>query len=187
MEKKGRAVLVDLEKNDTKPLFRVAVRSDSEQGLLGLAFHEFCHAWAAYQLGDDTAKRQGRLLLSDWEDYVFFDGRAHKFDRVTFHIPEGTFDGAPWSFTSNDGRFEMTFKPIIDRHSAVDLKLLRSVQHQVFGRFSGTAVLDDGRRIRHHDGADRGPAENDELRDLDEHGNFAVVHHIASEHAPEDD
>ena len=81
------------------------------------------------------------------ENMIFFDGLAHKFDRVTFHIPEGTFDGAPWSFTSNDGRFEMTFEPIVDRHSAVDLKLLRSIQHQVFGRFSGTAVLDDGRRI----------------------------------------
>jgi Zn-dependent protease len=32
--------------------------------LLGLAFHEFCHAWAAYELGDDTAKRQGRLTLN---------------------------------------------------------------------------------------------------------------------------
>ncbi len=85
------------------------------------------------------------------ENMIFFDGRAHKFDQVTFHIPEGTFDGAPWSFTSNDGRFEMTFEPIIDRHSAVDLKLLRSVQHQVFGRFSGTAVLDDGRRIEVRD------------------------------------
>ncbi|HCX67328.1 DUF2804 domain-containing protein [Parvibaculum sp.] len=81
------------------------------------------------------------------ENMIFFEGRAHKFDEVTFHIPPGTFDGAPWSFTSNDGRFEMRFDPIIDRHSAVDLKLIRSIQHQVFGRFSGTAVLDDGRRI----------------------------------------
>jgi radical SAM superfamily enzyme YgiQ (UPF0313 family) len=24
----------------------------------------------------EIAKRQGRLLLEDWEDYVFFDGRA---------------------------------------------------------------------------------------------------------------
>jgi hypothetical protein len=24
----------------------------------------------------EIAKRQGRLLLDDWEDYVFFDGRA---------------------------------------------------------------------------------------------------------------
>ena len=30
----------------------------------GLVFHEFCHAWSAYQLGDDTAARQGRLTLN---------------------------------------------------------------------------------------------------------------------------
>ena len=30
----------------------------------GIAFHEFCHAWAANELGDDTAKRQGRLTLN---------------------------------------------------------------------------------------------------------------------------
>ena len=30
----------------------------------GLAFHEFCHAWAANELGDDTAARQGRLTLN---------------------------------------------------------------------------------------------------------------------------
>lgn len=30
----------------------------------GIAFHEFCHAWAAHELGDDTAARQGRLTLN---------------------------------------------------------------------------------------------------------------------------
>ncbi len=30
----------------------------------GIAFHEFSHAWTAYQLGDDTAARQGRLTLN---------------------------------------------------------------------------------------------------------------------------
>lgn len=30
----------------------------------GLAFHEFSHAWAANELGDDTAARQGRLTLN---------------------------------------------------------------------------------------------------------------------------
>jgi len=29
----------------------------------------------------------------------------------------------------------MTFEPIIDRAAATDLKSLRSIQHQVFGRF----------------------------------------------------
>jgi Zn-dependent protease len=30
----------------------------------GIAFHEFSHAWAAYELGDDTAARRGRLTLN---------------------------------------------------------------------------------------------------------------------------
>ncbi len=30
----------------------------------GIAFHEFCHAWAASELGDQTAARQGRLTLN---------------------------------------------------------------------------------------------------------------------------
>ncbi|MEE9253081.1 MAG: site-2 protease family protein [Thermodesulfobacteriota bacterium] len=32
--------------------------------LLALTVHEFCHAWAAYRLGDDTARLQGRLTLN---------------------------------------------------------------------------------------------------------------------------
>jgi Zn-dependent protease len=30
----------------------------------GLVFHEFCHAWSAYQLGDPTAANKGRLTLN---------------------------------------------------------------------------------------------------------------------------
>lgn len=81
------------------------------------------------------------------ENMLFYAGKAHKLDQVKFHLPEGTFDGAPWKFTSNDGRFEMMFEPIIDRAAAVDLKILRSVQHQVFGWFSGFVILDDGRKL----------------------------------------
>ncbi len=32
--------------------------------ILSLAVHEFAHAWSAYKLGDDTAKRAGRLTLN---------------------------------------------------------------------------------------------------------------------------
>jgi Zn-dependent protease len=32
--------------------------------VLGITFHEFSHAWAAYELGDSTAERQGRLSLN---------------------------------------------------------------------------------------------------------------------------
>ena len=81
------------------------------------------------------------------ENMLFYRGRAHKLSRVTFNIPtkNGREDYlAPWTFTSDDGRFEMDFTPILDRAACTDVKLIKSDQHQVFGRFSGAAVLDDG-------------------------------------------
>ncbi|WP_137873654.1 DUF2804 domain-containing protein [Rhodococcus sp. Q] len=90
------------------------------------------------------------------ENIVFVGGVAHKLDAVTFHLPPGTDDGGPyddsdWTFTSNDGRFEMTFTPILDRAATTDLKVLASIQHQVFGRYSGSVVLDDGSRVEVRD------------------------------------
>ena len=38
----------------------------------------------------------------------------------------------------------MDFVPIIDRAAKTDIKIICSDQHQVFGRYSGKAVLDDG-------------------------------------------
>ncbi|MEG1983688.1 MAG: DUF2804 domain-containing protein [Oscillospiraceae bacterium] len=84
------------------------------------------------------------------ENMLFYDGRAHKTENVTFNIPmkNGREDYlSPWTFSSSDGRFEMDFVPIIDRASCSDVLLIKSDQHQVFGRFSGTAVLDSGERI----------------------------------------
>ena len=81
------------------------------------------------------------------ENMLFYAGKAHKLDKVKFCIPmkNGKEDYLkPWKFTSNDGRFEMAFAPIIDRASNTDFKILKSDQHQVFGKFSGTATLDDG-------------------------------------------
>lgn len=48
----------------TPEAFLVYFAATSVALLTGLAFHEFCHAWAANELGDDTAKRQGRLTLN---------------------------------------------------------------------------------------------------------------------------
>jgi hypothetical protein len=78
------------------------------------------------------------------ENMLFVDGRAHKLQHVTFHLPPGALDAAPWRFSSNDGRFELSFAPILDRASSADLGLIVSRQHQVFGRFSGQVVLDNG-------------------------------------------
>ena len=72
--------------------------------------------------------------------------KAHKLSQVRFHIPGGEKDFlSPWRFTSDDGRFEMDFAPILDRASCTDVGVIKSDQHQVFGRFTGDATLDDGR------------------------------------------
>jgi hypothetical protein len=80
------------------------------------------------------------------ENVIFYDGKAHKIEEVTFHIDTSDYL-KPWKFTSSDSRFEMDFKPVVDRSSAVNLLILKSMQHQVFGYFTGKAVLDDGRVI----------------------------------------
>lgn len=77
------------------------------------------------------------------ENMLFYDGKCHKLDDVTFNIPASGYTD-PWTFTSSDGRFEMEFVPIIDRAAKIDVKVIVTDQHQVFGRLSGKAVLDDG-------------------------------------------
>ena len=90
------------------------------------------------------------------ENMLFYDGKAHKLSDVTFHIPNDDnpdcgphrMDGVEfmkdWTFSSDDGRFEMHFTPVLDRKSCTDVGVICSDQHQVFGYFDGQAVLDDG-------------------------------------------
>ncbi|MGN1400359.1 MAG: DUF2804 domain-containing protein [Bacillus sp. (in: firmicutes)] len=92
-----------------------------------------------YGFGDTTAAT---------ENMLFYEGIAHKLDQVTFHIPSdtsGTYEYMkPWKFDSNDGRLEMDFHPILDRKDHTSIIVISSNQHQVFGTFTGKAVLDDG-------------------------------------------
>jgi len=85
------------------------------------------------------------------ENMVFYDGKAHKLNQVLFNIPkksDGTEDYlSPWNFSSNDGRFEMDFKPILDRTSNTKVLVLESDQHQVFGHFTGSVILDNGIKL----------------------------------------
>ena len=82
------------------------------------------------------------------ENMLFYKGKAHKLNHVKFHIPGGEKDFlSPWRFSSDNGRFTMDFRPVLDRASCTDLKLIKSDQHQVFGFFTGTAILDDGTPI----------------------------------------
>lgn len=82
------------------------------------------------------------------ENMLFYDGKAHKLTDVDFGIPK-TADGKddflkPWHVKDTEGRLDLIFTPILDRASCTNVILIESDQHQVFGRFDGKAVLDDG-------------------------------------------
>ena len=80
------------------------------------------------------------------ENMIFYKGKAHKLEEITFHIDTSDYM-QPWRFSSSDGRFEMEFEPAIDRYGKTDFKVLKSEQHQVFGYFTGDLILDDGNKL----------------------------------------
>lgn len=80
------------------------------------------------------------------ENGMFYNGKIHKLEEIQFHIPEDNYLD-PWRISSSDNRFEMKFIPVIDRNSKTKVFILESDQHQVFGYFTGTAILDNGKII----------------------------------------
>ena len=78
---------------------------------------------------------------------VFVNGKVHKVDQVKFNIPvkdEKDMFMNKLTFSINDGRFEMDFGPVLDRNSYTSVGIISSDQHQVFGKFSGKMILDNG-------------------------------------------
>lgn len=85
------------------------------------------------------------------ENMLFYGGAAHKLRRVDFGIPKAANGKddllSPWHVTDEDGRLDLLFTPALDRAALTSVLVIESDQHQVFGYFDGTAVLDDGSRL----------------------------------------
>lgn len=82
------------------------------------------------------------------ENLILYDGVAHKLDQIRFEIPAQGHMAAPWRVVSNDGRFDMEFAPMFDRYAPCDLSKGGSLQHQVFGHFTGRCTLDGGQVLK---------------------------------------
>lgn len=80
------------------------------------------------------------------ENMFFYNDRAYKLEDIRFDIPIDKHGRdsfmEPWKFRSNNGDLEMEFTPILNRHAKMDFVFLGSNQNQVFGKFSGYAILD---------------------------------------------
>jgi hypothetical protein len=81
------------------------------------------------------------------ENAIFHEGRLHKIASVTIELDHRDFM-RPWRAVSEDGRLDMTLAPLLDRASTANFGIIASIQHQVFGDWSGRAVLDDGSELR---------------------------------------
>jgi len=123
--------------------------------------------WAA-ACGQSYGRQLGFCVGYSWADSsngtengFFLDGKLHKLDQVTFHIPMSDWL-SPWRFTSNDNRLEMLFYPHQERQDSRRLLLNSVSRRQVFGFFSGKVQLDDGSVIDFHNLT--GIAERNKMR-----------------------
>lgn len=89
------------------------------------------------------------------ENMLFLNGKASKLSKVKFHIPKnssGEYEyKKPWTITSDDNRIDLSFEPLYDRNLDLSALLFATSQHQVFGKFTGAVVTDDGSSIYIHD------------------------------------
>ncbi len=80
------------------------------------------------------------------ENMLFYDGKAHKLEDVKFELDDGDVL-KPWKFTSNDSRLELVMTPMLDRKDHTNLLIIKNYGHQVFGKFNGYVILDDGTKL----------------------------------------
>ncbi len=80
------------------------------------------------------------------ENALFYDGKIHKLGTVEFVFSREDL-GKAWRVKDDQGRLNMVFTPVVDRSSNTNFVVIQSKQHQLFGYFSGTCILDDGSEI----------------------------------------
>jgi len=80
------------------------------------------------------------------ENMIFVDGKAHKLDQVVFEFdPKNLMHD--WHFKDNQNRLDLQFEPVLDRKDDINFIVIQNLGDQIFGRFTGTMVLDDGATI----------------------------------------
>jgi hypothetical protein len=87
-------------------------------------------------------------LSTHTENILFYDGKAHKIDEVTFHHENDCDPTQPWKFTSNDNRFHMTLKPLIPHREKLNFGIIYLNSSLLHGLYSGEIVLDTGEKIQ---------------------------------------
>jgi Domain of unknown function (DUF2804), N-terminal/Domain of unknown function (DUF2804), C-terminal len=88
--------------------------------------------------GDLTKAGENALILAN---------RIHKLGQVKFDYNSRDYM-EPWIFSDIDDRLDLTFTPFKERLAQTNLGIIFSEVHQMFGRYNGRAVADDGEVIQ---------------------------------------
>ena len=94
-----------------------------------------------FGFGDTSAAGENAFILN---------GKLHKLEEVKFSYDSKNFM-KPWHMTGTDGRLDLEFTPFFERVAKTDARVLSSEVHQMFGRYNGRAVLDDGSALEIRD------------------------------------
>jgi len=81
------------------------------------------------------------------ENAIILENRIHKLEQVKFDYASGNYM-QPWRFTDQEGRLDLTFTPFKDRTAQTNLGIIFSEVHQMFGRYSGKLISDQGESIQ---------------------------------------
>ena len=85
-------------------------------------------------------------LSAATENSVFVDGVMSKLGWVDLQYSSKSLF-SPWLFTEESGRLHLRFTPIFRRKENTNLAILRSKVNQMFGRYNGYVITDEGESI----------------------------------------
>ena len=76
---------------------------------------------------------------------IILNGKVNKLGQVSYKYDTADFK-KPWQMKSDDGRLELEFVPFFERVAKTNAIILSSEVHQMFGRYYGKLVMDDGEK-----------------------------------------
>ena len=81
------------------------------------------------------------------ENGVLLDGRLSKLGRELVWEYDWDDPMQPWQVTDPGGQLDLVLTPRFDKHSRVEVGVLGTETHQVFGTWTGRVVTDDGEEL----------------------------------------
>lgn len=80
------------------------------------------------------------------ENILFYGDNVHKLSEVHFDL--GTDYNKPWHIYDTENKLDLTLTPVYDRTTSTKLLWVDNCCHQMFGEFTGKAVMEDGTELK---------------------------------------